>query len=95
MIREGKAGTEKTSTDGKVFEGGEQKFFRVEKYGSSLKVLKGDGSTLLEYDSASQAVSEVWFMTGWGTTGQWSAIIVPGLPVEACKEGIYASEGLV
>ena len=56
MVREGKSGSEKTRTDGTVVGGGEKKF-KIVKSGSSLKVLKEDGSTWLEYDSASQAVS--------------------------------------
>ena len=78
MVREGKGGSEKTSKDGTVVGGGENKF-KIEKSGSNLKVLKEDGSTWLEYNSASQVVSEVWFMTGWGATGQWSATVASGL----------------
>jgi len=49
--------------------------FKIEKSGSTLKVLRGDGSTLLEYASASTAVSEVWLMTGWGSSGEWTATV--------------------
>ena len=78
MVREGTQGSEKTRTDGTVVGGGEKKF-KIVKSGSSLKVLKEDGSIWLEYDSASQAVSEVWFKTGWGSSGQWSATVASGL----------------
>lgn len=40
--------------------------------GSSLKVLREDGSLWLQYSSASKSVPEMWFMSGWGASAEWN-----------------------
>ena len=67
VIREGKSGPEKTAVDSGVM----QRFI-VTKAASNLKVLREDGTTVLEYASASIPVVEVWLMTGWGASAEWS-----------------------
>ena len=57
--------------------GGGPKTFTIAKTGSSLTVQNGAGTTVLEYGSATQATSEVWVMSGWGSTAQWSDMKKP------------------
>ena len=75
VIRTGTQSTERATISGTMVGGG-AKTFTIEKTATELTVQK-DGTTVLLAEGATLVSSEVWLMTGWGASAEWT-VMLPG-----------------